>query len=54
MRALTLTIFARLAKFNVDRVSWKQRIEVETVATMNVFEFPPRLSLSKQVSFESL
>jgi len=28
-------------------------MEVEIVATMKVFEFPPKLSLKRQVSFES-
>lgn len=51
--AFTFTIFALLAKFKVDRVSWKHRIDVEMVATMNVLEFPPKLSLRRQVSFES-
>ena len=52
--AFTLTILALFAKFRVDKVYWKQRIEVETVATMKVFELPPRLSLRRQVNFESL
>ena len=54
MWAFTLTIFALLAKFNVDKVSWKQRTEQEIVAMMNVFEFPPKESLNKFVNFESL
>lgn len=52
--ALTLTIFALFAKLSVERVYWKQRTEQETVAMMNVFEFPPKESLSKLVNFESL
>ena len=52
--AFTFTILALFAKLRVDRVYWKQRIEVETVATMKVFELPPRLSLRRQVNFESL
>ncbi len=52
--ALTLTILARLAKFKVERVYWKQSIDVDIVATINVFELPPKLSLRRQVNFESL
>jgi len=53
-RALTLTILALFAKLRVESVSWKHKIEVEIVATIKVFEFPPKLSLSKQVNLESL
>lgn len=52
--ALTFTIFALLAKFNVESVYWKHNIEHEIVAIINVLEFPPKESLSKFVSFESL
>lgn len=52
-RALTLTIFARFAKFKVERVYWKHNMEVVMVATMKVFELPPRLSRKRQVNFES-
>lgn len=52
--ALTLTIFARLAKFKVDKVYWKLTDKVETVAIMIVFELPPKESLNKHVNFESL
>lgn len=52
-RAFTLTILARLAKFNVESVSWKHCYDVDIVATMNVFEFPPKESLKRHVSFES-
>jgi hypothetical protein len=54
IKALTLTIFARLAKFKVDRVSWKLKAILETAAIMIVFELPPNESLNKQVSLESL
>lgn len=53
IKAFTLTILALFAKLRVERVYWKQRIEVEMVATMKVLEFPPKLSLNKQVNFES-
>lgn len=52
--ALTLTILALLAKFNVDSVYWKHNIFRDTVAIRKVFELPPKESLSKLVSFESL
>lgn len=54
INALTFTILALFAKFNVDRVYWKHKIDVEIVATMNVFELPPKLSLRRVVNFESL
>ena len=54
IRALTLTILARLAKFKVDSVYWKQSNELAIVAMMKVLELPPKESRSKQVSFESL
>lgn len=52
--ALTFTIFALFAKFKVERVSWKQWTELDIVPIIKVFEFPPKESLSKFVSFESL
>ena len=52
--AFTFTIFARFAKFNVERVSWKERTEQETVAMINVLEFPPKESFSRLVNLESL
>ena len=52
-KALTLTILALLAKLSVDRVSWKLKAVLATVAIIMVFEFPPRESLSRQVSLES-
>ena len=52
--ALTLTILALLTKFNVDSVYWKHNIFRDTVAIRKVFELPPKESLSKLVSFESL
>lgn len=54
INALTFTILALLAKFKVDRVYWKLNNAHETVAIIIVFEFPPKESRSKQVSFESL
>ncbi len=54
IKALTLTILARLAKFKVERVYWKLKAIPDTVAIMIVFEFPPKESRNKQVSFESL
>ena len=53
IKAFTLTILALFAKLSVDNVYWKHKIEVEIVATMNVFELPPKLSLRRQVSLES-
>lgn len=53
IKAFTLTILALFAKLSVDKVYWKHKIEVEIVATMNVFELPPKLSLRRQVSLES-
>ena len=52
--ALTFTILALLAKFKVERVYWKQRIDVEMVATMKLLELPPKLSLKRHVNLESL
>lgn len=49
-----MTIFALFAKFNVDRVYWKQSIFLEIVAIKNVLEFPPKESRSRHVNFESL
>ena len=54
IKALTLTILARLAKFNVDKVSWKLKAMLETAAIIIVLELPPNESLSKHVSLESL
>lgn len=54
IKALTFTILALLAKFKVDKVYWKLRATLETAATIIVFEFPPKESLNKQVSLESL
>jgi len=54
IKALTLTILARLAKFKVDKVYWKLSAILETAAMMIVFEFPPNESLNKHVNFESL
>lgn len=54
IRALTLTILALLAKFKVDKVYWKHKIDVEIVATIKVLELPPRLSRKRHVSLESL
>lgn len=54
IKALTFTILALLAKFKVESVYWKQRIDVEIVATIKVLELPPKLSLKRHVNFESL
>lgn len=54
IKALTFTIFARFAKLRVERVSWKHKTFLETVAIKKVLELPPKESLSKLVSFESL
>ena len=53
IKAFTFTILARFAKWRVERVYWKHKTFMDTVAIRNVFEFPPRESLSKLVSFES-
>ena len=52
--ALSLTNLALCANFNVDKVYWKDYEILDTVATINVLEFPPKESLSTKVSFESL
>lgn len=54
INALTLTIFARLAKFKVDRVYWKLKAILEIAAIIIVLELPPNESLNKHVSLESL
>ena len=54
INALTFTIFARLAKFNVDNVSWKLNAILDTAAMMIVLELPPNESLKRHVNFESL
>ncbi len=54
INAFTFTILALFAKFNVDNVSWKLNAILDTAAIMIVFELPPKESLNKHVSFESL
>ena len=54
IKAFTLTIFARFAKFKVDKVYWKLNAILDTAAIIIVFELPPKESLNKHVSFESL
>lgn len=49
-----MTIFARDAKFKVDKVYWELNVILDTAAIIIVFELPPKESLNKHVSFESL
>jgi hypothetical protein len=48
----TLIALARLAYFNVDRVSSKLHIAGEMAATITVMELPPRLSCNTRVNLE--
>jgi len=52
-KALTFTILALFAKFNVDKVSWKHKTFRDIVAIKNVLELPPNESRSKLVNLES-
>jgi hypothetical protein len=52
--ALFFISFAHYANLRVERVSPKEFAEGEMFAIIIVFEFPPRESQRRKVSFESL
>lgn len=54
IEALFFIILARYANFKVDNVSLNEVEEGLMFAIIIVFEFPPRESLSRKVSLESL